>query len=530
MERSEIIPIEKLPFDQFKLLGMERKDVLALPKSTINALQTGNRTSLIQFNNLKVTDIAEPVTLNAKLSLEKVGDSYKLLMHPINLQQKNTLDLSPKEIEFLQKDSLNILPKKVVEKDGTLTDSFISLDKVTNEFVAVKKDAIKSPDSINEIVLSEIQKKDFINGKPIQIGKNNYQLDVNSEQGIAGNNLDKIKFKKGKYNSYNLILDVTLFASGLAPLILIEYLAKIIFNNRKTVNDLLNVDLKPAIDRTVSNIAEKFNNGSELNNKEKNELFIANVHDSLIIKKDEIKLVPADIKKSLETKINIGEIPNYTFVGNLVEHGIAPFEFKNENKENFFLKLDTIAGEKVIWGQDFNRAIQDSNIKVGDRVGINYRGAEKVKMNVDVKDDKGIVTGVKEQTINRNIWNVQSLSQGKEKEITNKAQPGPSEDEIQFNKSEHKSIASFNNPTDNQGKISQIKSEIVAEVKTQNKALEISTKDQNKIHHPEQKEVGETKDSLKTDMNTQISTIAKATSVISKDIAEIVQVKRGMKR
>lgn len=32
MEKQTEIPIEKLPYDQFKVLGMEKKDVMALPK------------------------------------------------------------------------------------------------------------------------------------------------------------------------------------------------------------------------------------------------------------------------------------------------------------------------------------------------------------------------------------------------------------------------------------------------------------------------------------------------------------------
>lgn len=32
MEKQAAIPIEKLPYEQFKLLGMERNDVMALPK------------------------------------------------------------------------------------------------------------------------------------------------------------------------------------------------------------------------------------------------------------------------------------------------------------------------------------------------------------------------------------------------------------------------------------------------------------------------------------------------------------------
>ncbi len=117
----------------------------------MDALLSGNRTSLIQFNNIKPHGLSEAVTINAKLSLQKDGNAYQLKMHPYHLEPKNTLDLSQKEIDFLQKDPLNVLPKMVRDKDGKLADSFISLDKTTNEYVALKRDSITPPESINDL-------------------------------------------------------------------------------------------------------------------------------------------------------------------------------------------------------------------------------------------------------------------------------------------------------------------------------------------------------------------------------------------
>ena len=163
--------------------------------------------------------------------MEQKGNTNELRIHPVNLTPKNNLDLSQKEIDFLQKDRLNVLPKMVVGKDRKLVDSFVSFDKATNDFVAVKKDSIKPPESINVISLTESQKSEFSNGKAIQVGKEKYQLDVNSEQSISGDNLNKIKFKSGEYNSYNLLADAAVIISGLGVLVLVEHLAKLAFRN-----------------------------------------------------------------------------------------------------------------------------------------------------------------------------------------------------------------------------------------------------------------------------------------------------------
>ncbi len=51
-------------------MGLTKKDILNMPPRTYNALMSGNRTSLIRFNNIKVPGL-EVGSLDAKLSLER---------------------------------------------------------------------------------------------------------------------------------------------------------------------------------------------------------------------------------------------------------------------------------------------------------------------------------------------------------------------------------------------------------------------------------------------------------------------------
>ena len=290
MSSNRILPVENFPFDQFKLLGIDKDAVKKLPQTELKALQSGSRTSLIQFNNFKVGENAHPITLNAKLSITTDADGKpKLKIHPVNLEANNYLGLSEKEIAHIKKDPLNVIPKMVLDKKGELIDSFVSLDTTTNEYIAVKRESIKAPEAINDITLTEQQKNDYKNGKPIQIGKDNYRLDVNSETGLAGKNLINLEFKSGKYNVKNAMLDFVLIASGLAPIVLIEHLAKLIarnvignvIDNKKTINELLNADLKKPIANAMKEIAEKAKNGVVVSDTEKNKILIFNVEEAL---------------------------------------------------------------------------------------------------------------------------------------------------------------------------------------------------------------------------------------------------------
>lgn len=93
-------------------------------------------------------------------------------------------------------------------------------------------------------------------------------------------------------------------------------------------------------------------------------------------------------------------------VGVLVEAGAAPYKFDPKETDSYYVKLKTERGERVVWGVDLERALAESQsqVKVGDVVGVESRGAKSVMVKVPVRDDQGAVVGEKEQSAKRNAW------------------------------------------------------------------------------------------------------------------------------
>lgn len=205
-----------MPFDQFKMLGMDKRDVINLPTRTLNALLTGNRTSLMRFKNLKLPGGVNPHSIDAKLSLASENGQMQLKIHPINEEVANIYQLSPEEIKQLQDNQTNFISKTLTGIDGTSKDLLISLDKTTNEFVGIDMNKVNAPEEINGTLLSDKQMADFREGKNIQIENSTFRLDPDSEIGVSGitrNNetaeIQSLKFKnsRSRYSSKELLVD-----------------------------------------------------------------------------------------------------------------------------------------------------------------------------------------------------------------------------------------------------------------------------------------------------------------------------------
>lgn len=100
---------------------------------------------------------------------------------------------------------------------------------------------------------------------------------------------------------------------------------------------------------------------------------------------------------------------NRVYVGKVVDHGAAPYENDPKNERSYYVKLQTDAGEKIVWGVDLERAVGDGKAQVGDDVALAYQGKQPVTVPVKEYDDKGKVVGVSEITTNRNTWDVRRL-------------------------------------------------------------------------------------------------------------------------
>jgi hypothetical protein len=66
--------------------------------------------------------------------------------------------------------------------------------------------------------------------------------------------------------------------------------------------------------------------------------------------------------------------------GRLLAHGKAPYRFEPENRESYYVRLQTAEGRQVLWGTDLERAMRESksHAKVGDAVGVRIVSREKL--------------------------------------------------------------------------------------------------------------------------------------------------------
>ena len=98
-------------------------------------------------------------------------------------------------------------------------------------------------------------------------------------------------------------------------------------------------------------------------------------------------------------------------VGQVISHGPDHYEFDKKNEQSYYVKLQTVAGEKVIWGVDLRRALADDKIKVGESVAIEHRGMQPVTVVIRDRDATGNVIGEHEEAVKRNTWHAVNVDQ-----------------------------------------------------------------------------------------------------------------------
>jgi len=85
-------------------------------------------------------------------------------------------------------------------------------------------------------------------------------------------------------------------------------------------------------------------------------------------------------RESAELYVGMQEFSNRRG-GVLVDYGAAPYEHKPQNRDSFFVTLAYCDGQqRTIWGVDLARAIDEAEPKIGDRIGLEHKGAELVRL------------------------------------------------------------------------------------------------------------------------------------------------------
>jgi hypothetical protein len=95
-------------------------------------------------------------------------------------------------------------------------------------------------------------------------------------------------------------------------------------------------------------------------------------------------------------------------VGRLIEHGVAPYEYRASQDPSYYLKLLTSRGERVIWGKGLERALSEAQTKpkIGDVVGARRAGRQPVSV-----PSRSPAAATAESTLKyRTIWEVEKAT------------------------------------------------------------------------------------------------------------------------
>ena len=113
--------------------------------------------------------------------------------------------------------------------------------------------------------------------------------------------------------------------------------------------------------------------------------------------------------RELEAKLR-GE---RVYVGEIVNHGKAPYQFDKNNNENYYVTLRTRSGDQVIWGKGLSEAMQDRH--AGEQIVLQNVGRRDVIVDERVRDAQGQVVGTRPKESHLNAWKSELLSRFSEK-------------------------------------------------------------------------------------------------------------------
>lgn len=378
--------LQELPINQFKLLGLDKKDVLRLPSTTLMALLEGKKTELLEF---QYNNAEKPIHFKGKFSLKSFDGNIELILHPIKNKLKNDFELSKEELRKLQNNpGIHSIEKEIKIKEGGKTiekNVLIYLDKDINQLIAVDPTTIKVPESINDTVLTELQKTEFKQGKAIKINDDRFLFNPTNELGLSEQNertKNILKFKADSY-SYNknaFLLDLALLGTGLGSVFMLGHLLRVFDMDRELYRQKSNKAINP---------------------------------DAIAFDKQLKEALKADFKEIKQNVIENAEpefknIKKEGIEGKLLDFGSAPYQDKAENQISYFVEIEKKDGEiKKIWSLDLQKAISESEAKKGQEIKLIHKGTQKVNIKIPIEDSKtGTIVKYRVKEIDKNFWEI----------------------------------------------------------------------------------------------------------------------------
>jgi len=111
---------------------------------------------------------------------------------------------------------------------------------------------------------------------------------------------------------------------------------------------------------------------------------------------------------ALKTAAEAPQARSGVTAGVLREHGPARFEHDPKKNPSYFVKVETDAGERTVWGLDLERAVKDSGIESGQRIELEKIG-RKPALAVERRfDERGREIEAKTIETQRNAWRATS--------------------------------------------------------------------------------------------------------------------------
>lgn len=113
------------------------------------------------------------------------------------------------------------------------------------------------------------------------------------------------------------------------------------------------------------------------------------------------------------TEATLAELENKlrgerAYVGEVIEHGAAPYKFNRDNEQSYFVTLRTRAGDQVIWGNGLGEAMSER--AVGDQIVLQNIGRKDVTVPEKVRDAQGHLVQIRPKDAHLNQWKVDLLS------------------------------------------------------------------------------------------------------------------------
>lgn len=163
---------KKIDWEMMSNIGLSERELIE--RNMLDPLLKGYKTNDLVPLVLKVG--AAEARMDARLSLKtnELGDVV-IAIHGIRKEPNLKYPLF--NHEFTEEDKKNLLQTgnmgRVVDmvnpKSGEIIPSIVSLDRLTNEVVALAAHKIKIPDEIKGVKLNEFQKQTLLEGKPLYL-------------------------------------------------------------------------------------------------------------------------------------------------------------------------------------------------------------------------------------------------------------------------------------------------------------------------------------------------------------------------